>query len=408
MSSGGSSGGGGSSTVTQVQAIPTYQQQMSQNNEQIAQSLASQPYPTYNAQLIAGFSPQQTTGMAEAGSAATAYQPDLSAAEGSTNAAPGAYSPYGAAATSMAGSSAAPWTAQTAEQYMSPYAAAALGPQEQELALQQGQQQQAINSSATEAGAFGDAQQGVQSSLNNFYGNLEGNDLTANAMNSAYNTGLSAFQQGQSQQLNAANAMSNYGTTAANVDLAAGNQQATLAGDQQNMGVAGANANYNAGTQQQQLSQEQLTEAYNNFMNQTNWPTAMLNLQMSALSNSPYTNTNYTTLAPGNASAENIGSLASLAGGVGSLLGGSSGSGANSAGVFSGSTYSDRRLKKNIMRIGKLVRSNLPLYAFKYVDDTDVVDMRIGVLAQEVATVLPALVSADARGFLMVDYGRLV
>lgn len=403
MPSGGSPSGGGSSTVTQVQQIPQYQQDMSQHNEQIAQSIAAMPYPTYDAQLIAGFSPQQQAGMDQAATAATSYQPGLTAATNTTNSAPGSYAPFGAAAAGMAAGSTSPWTAATAQQYMSPYAAAALAPQQQALALQQMNNQKGIDRQATQAGAFGDARQGVESSLNNFYGNLASNDLMSQGMNSAYSTGLQAFQTGQQQQLNAANALNNVGTTAANVNLATGQQQLANATAQQNLGLTGANANYNAGTQQQQLSQEQLTQAYNNFMNQTNWPIAMLNLQMSALANSPYTNTNYTTLAPSNASAQNLGAFASLAGGLGSLFGG--GSSGGGSGVFSGSTYSDRRLKQKVVRIGKLVRSNLPLYTFEYIGDAT---KRIGVMADEVAKVMPdAVVIDNHSGFMKVDYGMV-
>lgn len=403
--SGGSPSGGGSSTVTQVQQIPQFQQDYALQNENIASSLAATPYPTYSAPLISGFTPQQTTGMAQAGTAATAYQPDLTAAEGATNQASASFAPYGTAAGNLAAGSTSPWTAATAQQYMSPYAAAALQPQLQQLQLQQTANQQNIDKSATMAGAFGDARNGVATGLNNFYGNMASNDIMATGMNSAYNTGLQAFQQGQQQQLQAANTLGQIGTQAANVNLATGSQDANLAGLQQSLGITGANANYNAGTQQQQLSQEQLTEAYNNFMNQVNWPTQQLNMRIAALGNSPYTTSNYTTLAPSNASAANLGAFASLAGGVGSLLGGGGSSGGS--GVYSGTgNYfgSDRRIKKNVMRIGKLMRSNLPLYAFRYVDDTDVANIKIGVMAQDVMRVMPDAVAFDKRGFMTVNY----
>lgn len=281
MSGGGSSG---SSTNTQVQQIPEFEQQFSQANQNIAASLGSTPYPTYQGQLIAAFTPQQQQGMQMAGQAATSYQPDLSAAEGLT----------------AAGSQ--QWNPQTAAQYMSPYAMSALAPQLQQLQTQLGQQQQQTNAHATQAGAFGDSRQGVESSLNNFYGNLAQNDLVSQAMNSAYNTGQSAFQSDQGRALQA------------------GGQFNTLAGQQQGLGETGAQSMFGAGTQQQQLTQQQLTEAYNNFLNQTNWGQNQLGLRESALSNSPYNNTNYISLAPSNATGQNLGAFSSLAG----LLGGGS------------------------------------------------------------------------------------
>lgn len=301
------SGGGSSSppsqTVTQVQDIPAWAQQAGQQNYQLAESIASQPYPTYSGQLIAGFTPQQTQGMQDAQTAATAYQPDLSQAEGYTNQAAQA------------------WNPQAAQQYMSPYAQSALQPQVQALQNQFAQQQQATNAGATQAGAYGDARQGVQTSLNNFNENQQLAGVEATGMNTAYNTGLSAYQAQQGVLGNA------------------GNQLANIGAQQQNLGETGANAEFGAGSQQQQLTQQQLTESYNNFMNQTLWPTQGLNEQISALSNTPYTQANYTTLPPSNSTASNLGGFSSITGALGSLLSGSGGSGTSAAGTSNKVTF---------------------------------------------------------------------
>lgn len=365
-----------SQTVTQVQQIPQFEQDYAQQNQNIASSLASTPYPTYSGQLIAGLTPQQQQGMTQAQTASTAYQPDLSAAEGLTN---------------QAGNN--QWNAQTAQQYMSPYAMAALQPQIQALQNNEQLQNQQLGASATQAGAFGDARQGVAQGLNNFNNNLAMNDLTAQGMNTAYTTGQSAFNAQNANQ------------------LAAGGQLSNLGSQQQGLGEAGATANFNAGTQQQQLNQSQLTEAYNNFMNQVNWPTQGLNERISALGNSPYTTANYTSLAPSSATAQNLGSFASLAGGLGSLLG-TSGSGSSSTGVFGGAyptanTTSDRRLKKNIKHLGETKNKKIPVYEFHYLDDADDSPLRIGVMAQEVLSVIPAAVGTDNNGFYTVNYGMI-
>lgn len=284
-----------SQTVTQVQDIPAWAQTAGQQNYQLAESLASQPYPTYQGQLIAGFTPQQQQGMAQAGTAANAYQPDLSSAEGYTQAA------------------ATPWSAAGAQQYMSPYAQAALAPQIQAEQLQLGQQQLQTGAQATSQGAYGSAQQGVQESLNNYYGNQNLANIEATGMNSAYNTGLSAYQAQQG------------------VLGQAGSQMANIGAQQQGLGETGANALFGAGSQQQQLTQQQLTESYNNFMNQTLWPTQGLNEQISALANTPYEQTNYTSLPPANSTASNLGGFSSITGLLGNLLnsGGSGGSGSS-------------------------------------------------------------------------------
>lgn len=287
------SGGGGSApsqqTVTQTREIPEWQRQYAQENEAIAASLASRPFPLYEGELIAGFTPMQQAGTNMAADMSTAYQPNLGMSE------------------QMTAGAATPWNPAAAMQFMSPYAMAALAPQMQQLQLQQDQQRKRIGAGATAAGAYGDARHGVSESLNDFYGNLAMNDLVSQGMNTAYNTGLQAFLAQEQQQ------------------LAAAQQMAQLAEMQQRLGLSGATALFGAGTQEQQLNQQLLNAAYQNFQNQVNWPVEMLNLRIAALANSPYNIVTQQSLAPGNATASNIGAFAALAGGLGSLLGGGQG-----------------------------------------------------------------------------------
>jgi hypothetical protein len=64
---------------------------------------------------------------------------------------------------------------------------------------------------------------------------------------------------------------------------------------------------------------------------------------------------------------------------------------------------SDIRLKRDIEPIGQLT-NGLGLYSYRYLwDDT----VYVGVMAQEVAEVVPAAVLCGADGFLRVDYARL-
>ncbi len=288
-------GGGSSAPASQTQTvtkdIPQWAQDAGQSNYNLAQSIASQPYPTYQGQLIAGFTPQQEQGMQQAGTAATAYQPDLAQAE-----------QYTQQATH-------PWDTPTAQQYMSPYVQAALQPQVQALQNQMTQQQHATDAQATQAGAFGDSRHGVQSALNNFNGNQQLAGIEAQGMNTAYNTGLDAYQKQQGILGNA------------------GSQMANIGAQQQGLGETGAQANFQAGTQQQQLTQQQLTESYNNFMNQVLWPTQGLNERIAALGNTPYTQVNYTSLPPSNASANNVAAFSQIAGLLKGATGGGSGGG---------------------------------------------------------------------------------
>lgn len=296
MSGGGS--GGGSQTVTQVQQIPEFEQQFSQENQNIARSLGANPYPQYQGQLVAGFTPQQTAGMQMAGQAATAYQPDLASAEG-------------VAANAL---NASPSNPGVVASYMSPYVQSSLAPQVLAAQTQLGQQQNAINAQATQANAFGDARQGVESSLANWYGDQNLAGIEANGFNNAYGNALSTAQNQQALGLQGAGTFANLG------------------GLQQSLGTSGANALYNAGQQQQTQQQQELNTAYQQFLNQANWPYQMLNVRESALSNSPYSISNATTLPSANTTAQGVGSFAALSGALGSLFGGST----TSPNVFGG------------------------------------------------------------------------
>lgn len=90
---------------------------------------------------------------------------------------------------------------------------------------------------------------------------------------------------------------------------------------------------------------------------------------------------------------------------------------ANSAGLFGGLTslgglglkaysaglFSDRRLKTDIRKVGRL-DNGLTVYSYRYKAGGPV---QIGVMAQEVAQVNPDAVHTHESGYLMVDYGAL-
>lgn len=393
MSTGGSSGGG-NSTVTQTTQLPAFEQQFAQGNENIAASIASTPYQPYQGALIAPMNSQQTAGLNQATTAANAYQPGLNAAQGATQGLIGQnygyYAPQSVSPQSVSAQSITPGTvgaqnvaAQSwatpgvAGAYMNPYVMAALQPQLQQLQLQQAANQQGINTQATQAGAFGDSRQGVQSALNNFYGGLQQQDVIGQGLSQAYSSGQQAFatdagnaltaqtanqganlqaglanqqagltaqqaNQGaalqaslanQSAGLNAQEANQAAGQNAYNANasqfnaqnqmsLNAANQLGSQAVQQQTAGLTGANALYSAGQQTQNLSQEALNSAYQQFQNQQNWPLQMENIRQSALANTPYNLVNYETLPQTSSTAQNLGAFGALAGGLGSLLGG--------------------------------------------------------------------------------------
>lgn len=86
------------------------------------------------------------------------------------------------------------------------------------------------------------------------------------------------------------------------------------------------------------------------------------------------------------------------------ILGAAAGIGTQWAlGGFKGS---DRRLKTDIVQVGRDERTGLGLYEFSYLNDASGRRWR-GVMADEVESFDPAAVIYDGMGFALVDYGRI-
>ena len=77
---------------------------------------------------------------------------------------------------------------------MNPYIEQSLQPQLQDLARQQGMSQLGVNQQATQAGAFGDARQGVADANNKYnYGQLA-SQMIGQGYNNAFQSAQNAFQ----------------------------------------------------------------------------------------------------------------------------------------------------------------------------------------------------------------------
>jgi len=360
-----SSGGGGTSnTVTSTQEIPQFEQQAVLNNIQYAQGLQQTPFPNYNAPLIQGMDPLQTQGINQAVGASGSYVPYANAAGNSImNSQPYLDAASGQVANANGNIQAATGTlgagmgaTQQAQAltnpnavgaYMNPYIQDALAPQISDLQTQLAQQQNGINQTATQANAFGDARQGAAQGLQNYYGNQALNQLIGTGYNNAYTQAQQAVGQAENTQLGAASQYGNQANaylgaananlqgggllnTLGNTELAQGGAYGTLGSQVQNEGLTGANAVYQGGQQYQTQGQNELNAAYQQFLNQVNWPYQGLNVAESALSNNPYNIQTATTLPQSNQVAQGFGGLAALAG----LGGAASGSKTN---VFGGS-----------------------------------------------------------------------
>lgn len=92
--------------------------------------------------------------------------------------------------------------------YINPYVSAALAPTVRAIQLNTGQQQKTNDANATEAGAFGDARNGIATGLTNFYGDQAVGDAVGKGYSDAFNQAmqnrqidLSRFTSEQQQDL---------------------------------------------------------------------------------------------------------------------------------------------------------------------------------------------------------------
>lgn len=75
------------------------------------------------------------------------------------------------------------------------------------------------------------------------------------------------------------------------------------------------------------------------------------------------------------------------------------------AAASAAAAFSDRRLKKDVERVGSA--GLIPLYSFRYAWDEDGTPKRVGVMADEVERLRPEALGPTIAGFSTVDYGKL-
>lgn len=301
------------STSTSNTAPPKYIQNAQQQLIANAANTASQPYATYPGQQVAGFTPFQQQSFDATSAAANAYQPGFSAANlAYANAAnpslnQGVFNSYQN-----------PYTSQVVNSIQS------LGNQNLFENVLPG-----VNQTFTGAGQFG-------SSRNADFTNRairDNQQAISNAQGAALSTGfnnnLAAYQNAQQRALQAGVAQQGLG-------------QATQAA-----GLTGAGALNAVGTQQQGLNQQNLNTAYQNFLQQQQYPYQQENFLAGIINGiQPGTSTVGSSTSPVTNQPSIAGQLAGLlTGGIGignalGLFGSSGGSGLGdtigSAGDLSG------------------------------------------------------------------------
>jgi hypothetical protein len=257
------------------------------------------PYQQYGGNRIAGFNPLQTQSLNSVQNMQAS--PAIGAGMGMAGAAGigslNAGSNYNQMATNP----------NTMSAFMSPYAQLAINP-----TLQENQRQFDIASAgrqaaATRSGAFGGSRQAIeQSEAQRNLGTLQSNTQAQGMQN--------AFQNAQqAQQYGAGLGMQGFGQA----NQAAQNLGALgMQNYQQNMGIAQAQAL--GGAQVQAQEQQELSQNYQDFLNQQNYPYKQLGFMSDLIRGTPTSGGAATMYqAPPSAQSQTVG----LLGGLGSLAG---------------------------------------------------------------------------------------
>ena len=232
---------------------------------------------------------------------------------------------------------------QGVQQYMNPYLQNAMGATAAQMNNVNQQQQNQLAGNAISAGAFGGDRAGI--ARNNLINqqNLAMGQTLGNMANQGYQQSAQNYMQGMGQI----------------GQLGLQGQQAALQGAQAQLG---------AGTLEQQTQQAGQTALYNQFLQQQAYPFQVAQF------------------------------LANIAMGTGGL------SGSTTTTTQPMPFFSDRRLKKNIERIGQ-TDEGLPIHKFEYKGDPKG-QKHIGLMADEVEQIHPEAVGTHKSGYKVVDYDR--
>ena len=327
MSSGSGSSGTSTNTTVTKDEIPQYKQDYEIENMDIARDIAAEPYQTYEGERTADFSDLQNSGFDTVTANAVGaplygkYDPAVDAATAATTA------KYGDTLTpedtdewaygdTLTPSDTSDWMSSYVEEALKPTLA---GIDRDALVVEKD-----INATATGAGAFGDARTGVQLGENDRNTAQLKADATATAYDKAYDKAVTA--SGDAFTANAgqynADVLASGKAYVANADQYNADIKNQLAGSSELTDALGAKYGYSAdtvedlleaGELQQDQEQEGLDLAYEDFINQQEYPTEKLNTRLAVGKGTPYTTTRLTT-QPYSSTAQGIGALSSLYG----------------------------------------------------------------------------------------------
>ena len=301
---------------------------------------------------------------------------------------------------------------QEMDRYMNPFKKGALDVTAEEMRRQNEILQLQNNSNMVSKGAFGGSRHGIVEAENNRNYLDKVGQMYRTGMSEGYDKALSGYMQEAQRMLTADTANQNTRSTIDRFNednrfrvhesnreqfnteqnrlIQAANSLNSLATSESNIASQDTERLLKTGQNRRQYDQNKLDFAYQQFLEQRDWPYQQLERLSGIMSGSP---------SAGSIShVEKSNPLASLAGIGMSLAAAPVTGGGSVAGNF---LASDESLKENVVRVGE--KDGINIYEFNYKGS----DSRYrGVMAQEVMKVNPDAVNEE-DGFLSVDYDKI-
>ena len=272
----GGGGGGGDSTQTQTQIteLPEWARPYAKTTLEKTAALTDTPYKTYDAPRIAGFSPLQQQAQQNAANMQTSGLTGLGGQVAGAAALGGLGQQYEAGRFS--GGQFSPYAAGM---YMSPFIQQAMAPQLREAQRASDILGQQNAARAVGQGAFGGSRSALVEAERQRNLGIQQGDIMSRGYQTAYEQAQNQFNQDmtrrmQAQQLGEQSRQfgANLGLQGLNTALQGAGQLGTLGGQQFQQGMDINKLQSAYGGQQQALRQQGLDQAYQDFLNQQNYP----------------------------------------------------------------------------------------------------------------------------------------
>lgn len=289
MDSGGSSAPAATSQTINQTSIPEYARPYVENMLGKAEGLGAQSYQPYGQERQAGFTPMQQQAFQGAQNMQTSGQTGM------------AGQMAGAATLGALGTNYSPtqfqagqFGQQQADQYMSPYMQSVVGVQQQEAQRQADIAGTQRNAQATSAGAFGGSRQAIMDSEADRNLATQKGSIQATGLQNAYGQAQQQYnadqaRQAQAQQLSEQSKQygAGLGLQGLSTALQGAGQMGTLGSQQFQQGMDINKLQQATGATQQAQQQQALSQQYQDFLTQKQYPYQQLSYMSDMLRGLP-------------------------------------------------------------------------------------------------------------------------